>query len=113
LGALSVYDADQHQVDAAPRWSHCNILNAVQMWDILLLCCAARHVAAQQSMMRFHASHPAGSQQLGKLSQSSPSAHTWAAQYNTWLLFKLTPTGVVFSFLSFFFSHVPTIAPLC
>jgi hypothetical protein len=25
---------------------------------------------------------------------------TWAAQYNTWLLIKLTPKGVVFSFLS-------------
>jgi len=25
---------------------------------------------------------------------------TWAARYNTWLLMKLTPKGVVFSFLS-------------
>jgi len=24
---------------------------------------------------------------------------TWAARYNTWLLIKLTPKGVVFSFL--------------
>ena len=28
----------------------------------------------------------------------------WAAQYNTWLLIKLTPKGIVFSFL--FFSAV-------
>ncbi len=27
---------------------------------------------------------------------------TWAARYNTWLLVKLTPKGVVFSFLSHF-----------
>ncbi len=26
----------------------------------------------------------------------------WAAQYNTWLLIKLTPKVVVFSFLFFF-----------
>lgn len=26
---------------------------------------------------------------------------TWAARYNTWLLIKLTPKGIVFSFLSF------------
>ncbi len=25
---------------------------------------------------------------------------TWTARYNTWLLIKLTPKGVVFSFLS-------------
>ncbi len=28
-------------------------------------------------------------------------SHLWAARYNTWLLIKLTPKGVVFSFLSF------------
>jgi len=27
----------------------------------------------------------------------------WAAQYNTWLLIKLTPKGIVFSFLFFSF----------
>ena len=27
------------------------------------------------------------------------SPHTWAARYNTWLLSKLTPKGIVFSFL--------------
>ena len=27
----------------------------------------------------------------------------WAARYNTWLLIKLTPNGVVFSFLFFSF----------
>ncbi len=28
---------------------------------------------------------------------------SWAARYNTWLLTKLTPKGVVFSILSFCF----------
>ena len=30
----------------------------------------------------------------------------WAAQYNTWLLIKLTPKGIVFSFMFFFFSSL-------
>jgi len=30
---------------------------------------------------------------------------TWAARCNTWLLIKLTPKGVVFSFLFLFFSN--------
>jgi len=30
-------------------------------------------------------------------------SHLWAARYNTWLLIKLTPKGVVFSFLFFSF----------
>ncbi len=34
------------------------------------------------------------------------SAHTWAARYNTWLLFKLTLKGMVL-----FCSQVPKIAP--
>ncbi len=29
------------------------------------------------------------------------SSVPWAARYNTWLLIKLTPKGVVFSFLFF------------
>ena len=33
------------------------------------------------------------------------TAHTlWAARYNTWLLIKLTPKGIVFSLLFFFYS---------
>jgi len=41
--------------------------------------------------------------------QDLQSVHThippfpWAARYNTWLLIKLTPKGVVFSFLFFFY----------
>ncbi len=31
----------------------------------------------------------------------SDEAETWAARYNTGLLIKLTPNGVVFSFLFF------------
>ncbi len=34
--------------------------------------------------------------------------YPWAAQYNTWLLIKLTPKGVVFSFL-FFLHKIPGI----
>ena len=33
--------------------------------------------------------------------QASSSMRPWAARYNTWLLIKLTPKGVVFSFLFF------------
>ncbi len=36
--------------------------------------------------------------------QQASQVMTWAARYNTWLLIKLTPKGVVFSFL--FFSQV-------
>ena len=28
----------------------------------------------------------------------------WAARYNTWLLIKLTPKGIVFSFLFLFYA---------
>jgi hypothetical protein len=30
-------------------------------------------------------------------------ANTWATRYHTWLLIKLTPKGIVFSFLCFSF----------
>jgi len=36
-------------------------------------------------------------------SYSGTSEKPWAAQYNTWLLSKLTPKGMVFSFLFFFY----------
>ncbi len=35
-------------------------------------------------------------------------AYAWAARYNTWLLIKLTPKGVVFSFLFFSFLSLLT-----
>ena len=35
--------------------------------------------------------------------QSGNTAAFWAAQYNTWLLIKLTLKGIVFSFLFFSF----------
>ncbi len=38
---------------------------------------------------------------------SSADSRVWAARYNTWLLIKLTPKGLVFSFLFFFLlTHV-------
>ena len=38
------------------------------------------------------------------------SGMVWAARYNTWLLIKLTPKGVVFS--SLFFSFLSGMIPL-
>ena len=37
----------------------------------------------------------------GRGRTTSTSFNPWAARYNTWLLIKLTPKGVVFSFFSF------------
>ncbi len=37
----------------------------------------------------------------GRARTTSTSFTLWAARYNTWLLIKLTPKGVVFSFFSF------------
>jgi hypothetical protein len=37
----------------------------------------------------------------GRARTTSTSFNPWAARYNTWLLIKLTPKGVVFSFLFF------------
>ena len=42
----------------------------------------------------------AQSMQFSMLHDTMP---IWAARYNTWLLIKLTPKGVVFSFLFFSF----------
>ena len=47
------------------------------------------------------------------------SPHSWAARYNTWLLIKLTPKGIVFSFLflflffSFKVPHWSSVSAVC
>ncbi len=40
-------------------------------------------------------------------SAPAPSAHTWAHRYDTWLLIKLMPEGVVFSTLFLIFPFFP------
>ncbi len=39
------------------------------------------------------------------LSQTHSMYSHWAARNNTWLLIKLTPKGVLFSFLFYIFTH--------
>ena len=49
---------------------------------------------------------PVAWQQVRTYTVSKSTCPTWAAQYNTWLLIKLTPKGAVFSFLFSPHAHV-------
>jgi predicted TIM-barrel enzyme len=43
---------------------------------------------------------------ISRVPQQGDCAQIWATRYNTWLLIKLTPKGVVFSFLCAQIKHV-------
>ena len=54
--------------------------------------------------------------QAGLSSKACPlksASYSWAARYNTWLLIKLTPKGVVFSFSFFSASYTAVAAGTC
>jgi len=68
-------------------WSGCNMQwhgYSLKLHSIM----SYANLMSMQSVRQYQSSH------------TCPHMHTWAARYNTWLLLKLTPKGVVFSFLS-------------
>ncbi len=71
--------------------------------DVMTICIAAVHGVKNICLLLLNDAEgggPGGGGHIIAL-QASSSMRPWAARYDTWLLIKLTPKGVVFSFLFF------------